>query len=677
MRTPLITSLTLLALVAGCSNDLVADNLPGEALADVEVLAGERLAPPPAPTLTLADRPVLLGVSNSFTVSGLVPGQQARLLARNAAGAGPTCFGAPQMCVNLQGPYSSIRALATATANASGVATLTFVAPAAAPPGTTRLQVLGNPGASYALSNVLTARFYSPTADQDGDGLTNSAEIGLGTNPDVADTDGGGVSDGVEVNTWGTDPLNGADDPIDNDGDGYPSTSDCDDANASVNPGAHEVCGGVDEDCDGLVDGPDAWFDAAWPYRVQVTVTAPATRDTTATPVALNVNFRAALDALGDGSALDLNSVRVIRQDCALGQPEMPSEFIDGLKDIFAKASIDDTLGDEAGTVVFEVDQDGDYTTDEIFPAGSTATFAVYFGSADHSPGAPAPAYPSSLAASTDGTTTELSNTLTFSSYKRIDNSNNPIGGMADNISPQGSSNVGKMSSTGLGNGIYVNTPGGGPSGVWLTARGDANASLTVVHEGPVFAAVRSTGTRATSPTYPVQAGFNYEYTYFLFDGRPEVYVKPYIVINTANTNVGPQGTAWTAAVRPFIVDNLSLVGGTGSEGSRALPQFDWVRGTYNTGGAIPYGLAAGFRTSVAQRGSPVWQADGRWVGLVGQDREVNPTTAEKLLQIGDVVVDRPVIAAYPHTGLFGSVSVDFYGILQGATPAASAPEAW
>ncbi len=677
MRTTILPSLTLIAFFAGCSTDPTEDNRLGDPLSDAEVLAGDVVAPPPAPTLTLADRPILLGVSNTLTVSGLAPGQQARLLARNAAGAGPTCFGAPQMCVNLQGPNTSIRALATGTANASGVATLTFVAPAAAAPGTTKLQVLSNPGVSYGLSNVLTVRFYSPTADQDGDGLTNSAEIGLGTNPDLADTDGGGVSDGVEVNTWGTDPLNGADDPFDNDGDGFASNSDCDDANPAINPGAHEVCGGGDENCDGITDGADAWFDAAWPYRLQVTVAAPTTRDTTATPVALDVNFRAALNALGDTSALDLNSVRVIRQDCALGQPEMPSEFIDGLQQIFAKASIDGAAGDESGAVVFEVDQDGDYATDEIFPAASTATFAIYFGSADRSPGAPAPVYPSSLAASTDGTTTELSNTLTFSSYKRIDNSNNPIGGMADNISPQGSANVGKMSSTGLGNGMYVNNPGGGANGVWLTARGDANAALTVVHEGPVFAAVRSTGTRATAPTYPVQAGFNYEYTYFLFDGRPEVYVKPYMVINTANTNVGPQGTAWTAAVRPFLVDNLSLAGGAGSEGSRALPQFDWVRGSYNTGGAIPYGLAAGFRTSVVQRGAPVWQADGRWVGLVGQDYEVNPASPERVLQIGDVVVDRPVIAAYPHTGLFGSVSVDFYGILQGAVPTAGTPEAW
>jgi hypothetical protein len=40
----------------------------------------------------------------------------------------------------------------------------------------------------------------------------------------------------------------------DNDGDGYDSTVDCDDNNAAVNPGATEVCDGIDNDCDGQID---------------------------------------------------------------------------------------------------------------------------------------------------------------------------------------------------------------------------------------------------------------------------------------------------------------------------------------------------------------------------------------------------------------------------------------
>ncbi|GDX79956.1 hypothetical protein LBMAG42_17670 [Deltaproteobacteria bacterium] len=66
--------------------------------------------------------------------------------------------------------------------------------------------------------------------------------------------------DGVDQDCDGADLA-------DTDGDGYPwdgvpGGTDCDDADAAVNPGATEVCDWVDQDCDGLVDdgvGP-LWY---------------------------------------------------------------------------------------------------------------------------------------------------------------------------------------------------------------------------------------------------------------------------------------------------------------------------------------------------------------------------------------------------------------------------------
>lgn len=53
----------------------------------------------------------------------------------------------------------------------------------------------------------------------------------------------------------------------DGDGDGVSALlGDCADDNPAVHPGAEEICNGVDDDCDGTVDGHDAtgagWLDA-------------------------------------------------------------------------------------------------------------------------------------------------------------------------------------------------------------------------------------------------------------------------------------------------------------------------------------------------------------------------------------------------------------------------------
>ena len=63
----------------------------------------------------------------------------------------------------------------------------------------------GRPGTVQGTGPGTTA---DPTADDDGDGLTNEEEAALGTDPGVEDSDGDGVSDDDEF-THGTDPLQG------------------------------------------------------------------------------------------------------------------------------------------------------------------------------------------------------------------------------------------------------------------------------------------------------------------------------------------------------------------------------------------------------------------------------------------------------------------------------------
>jgi parallel beta-helix repeat protein len=124
--------------------------------------------------------------------------------------------------------------------------------------------------------------------DADGDGFGDPAEVTVACEApagsvddarDCDDTDAdvhpGGVElcDGVDDDCDGTIDLAASDAErwyADADGDGFggeasltgcthpsgylPTSGDCDDADAAVNPDADEVCDGVDDDCDGTVD---------------------------------------------------------------------------------------------------------------------------------------------------------------------------------------------------------------------------------------------------------------------------------------------------------------------------------------------------------------------------------------------------------------------------------------
>lgn len=51
----------------------------------------------------------------------------------------------------------------------------------------------------------------------------------------------------VETHNFALTSIGG---PVDNDGDGYSTATDCNDGNAAINPGAIEAANGVDDDCD-------------------------------------------------------------------------------------------------------------------------------------------------------------------------------------------------------------------------------------------------------------------------------------------------------------------------------------------------------------------------------------------------------------------------------------------
>ena len=92
-------------------------------------------------------------------------------------------------------------------------------------------------------------------SDSDGDGLTDTEEDALGTDPNSADSDGDGVDDGQEVHVYGTDPNSD-----DTDGDGLTDGEEINTYGTNPNSG--------DTDGDGLSDSEELNQHGTDPTRV-------------------------------------------------------------------------------------------------------------------------------------------------------------------------------------------------------------------------------------------------------------------------------------------------------------------------------------------------------------------------------------------------------------------------
>ena len=107
--------------------------------------------------------------------------------------------------------------------------------------------------------------------DRDGDGFFSDACEGTDCDDTEVDTYPGAeeVCDGRDNDCDGILPGGEAD----GDGDGWmPCEGECDDADPDINPGTDEICaGGIDEDCDGLVDMDDP--DCIVEFSIDLTVT--------------------------------------------------------------------------------------------------------------------------------------------------------------------------------------------------------------------------------------------------------------------------------------------------------------------------------------------------------------------------------------------------------------------
>ncbi|MCB9684647.1 MAG: VCBS repeat-containing protein [Alphaproteobacteria bacterium] len=209
------------------------------------------------------------GQEATLVASGVVPGEPVSFwVAAGSGGAGPCPAALGGLCLDL-GP--SAVSVGTATADATGVATLHVTVPGAVPLfGTFGLQATvprGAGGADSVASPLLVVG-----TDWDGDGIVDADESPLGTDPTLADTDGDGLDDGDELPLF--DPLN-----PDTDGDTVldgadvcAGHDDLDDVDGDGVPAACDVCPEVfdplqlaqDSDGDGLADRCEVLMGPTW-----------------------------------------------------------------------------------------------------------------------------------------------------------------------------------------------------------------------------------------------------------------------------------------------------------------------------------------------------------------------------------------------------------------------------
>jgi hypothetical protein len=165
----------------------------------------------PVGTLTLRVTPLVPGQPVTFTVTGADANQAVGIYRSSNVAPGGACIAAlSPNCLDLRNP--AVRQF-NPVANGAGVASISVTLPNPLPLTSVAWQAAYRNGGGYDASTSALYTVHQPTSDNDFDGLTAVEEVAtFGTDPGDGDSDGGGASDGLEIDR-GTDPTDPGDDP--------------------------------------------------------------------------------------------------------------------------------------------------------------------------------------------------------------------------------------------------------------------------------------------------------------------------------------------------------------------------------------------------------------------------------------------------------------------------------
>jgi hypothetical protein len=232
-------SAMVLLLLSACTSD-----------ADLQAMPGRAPTPPAEHTLAMSN--LVAGELAVFDIIGASSPVVELAMSTTGLGAGPCPAAFGGECFDLAGVVR--RTGFTANVRPSGNARGGFTVPMRAAGAYLAFQAVDGPG---ALSNPVARPVgafgveLTDDGDLDNDGFTildgDCADFDAAFAPGVVDM----VLDGIDQDC---DDLDGTD----ADGDGYLASEgggdDCDDSDVAISPAGIEVCGGVDEDCDGTAD---------------------------------------------------------------------------------------------------------------------------------------------------------------------------------------------------------------------------------------------------------------------------------------------------------------------------------------------------------------------------------------------------------------------------------------